>query len=261
MFDPQSFAACLVQRQRVAMASRGATQSTANPDRVSLYRLYGQIGNDEAEGGHYLRAGQIDQALRAYSRADQEGEILASMGPTIDAVGNLRVNGVPAGAAFDNVAEARFSIGEIFETQRGGAALAAHWYQKAVDTPGKGFGHDEAAIHLAFLYLHGTGVPRDPPRARQLLASVGEGYGEKYAAMFDHNMLPARADELNGQRVNEALEKISEQQVAAIVAALAAVSSSQRERPIEHKSIFSPDPMTCALAFASGSGLLTGLAC
>ncbi len=134
--DPHAFAVCLAQRRAAsAPYEHAATQSTADPDRAALYRLFGRIGNDNYEGGHYLRAGRVEEALQSYSHVDQAGDFWRLMGPTmirleIFALKECR----PAPRILDGVAEGRFVIGSIFETQRRGTAIAARWYQKAVDT-------------------------------------------------------------------------------------------------------------------------------
>jgi hypothetical protein len=59
----------------------GISTASARPasDRVTVFRVMGDIGNPLIEGGHLLRAGRVSEALRLFKQADESGDVLASI--------------------------------------------------------------------------------------------------------------------------------------------------------------------------------------
>jgi Sel1 repeat len=184
----------------------GICTATARPasDRVTVIRVMGDIGNPFSDAGHLLREGRVSEALRLLKQADESGDILASMPLVRTASGELWVGDVIVTAGLDEAAQVRQTMAEVC-ARDGRYSEAASWYQKAVDTPGFGMGHDWAATGLAYLYLNGKGVPQDRSRARELLGTASGGDGAKYVELFDNGLLPPTADDLSGSFADRAL--------------------------------------------------------
>lgn len=136
-----------------------------------------------------VRAGDRTEATRLFMKADKEmqdarirmaqpsAEKLQEL-REYDAKGDAGVVGHDANNWMnspDSLASAREQIGEYYEN--GWAvtrdyATAAHWYQKALDTPGADHIRQKAAFHLAMLYERGgPNLLRDHAKSEQILAS------------------------------------------------------------------------------------------
>jgi len=201
------------------------------------YRDIGGIANDASTANRYFAIRRYAEALELYAKLDATGDRLSRMPMIRGAGGYCYISGLAVSAALDEIAAARESIGEHFEDGTGmpkNYQVAAYWYQKSVDTRGADFGRQLAAMNLAYMYLNGKGVPQDRMKARALLAGVGGGMGEKYAKMFDNNLLPWKVEDLDGRAIRAAMQKLDDQQTARILAIVAIMLSSGSSSP--HRS-------------------------